>query len=315
MDKKVFCEQCDTKVNYYYDMEEVTMEVKDLEITLNVQVPKCIKCKSEVFAVKEDSTSQDLFFDEYKRTKGLVSKSDIELIRKNLKISQRDLSRLLGLGEITITRYELGSIPSKANSMMIESLNERSTVKKYYTQNYDLITKKGQLSIQLYLENTDPIKYTGNRQYSIIKFSQLTAYIINLFNNNDEKVYITKLNKLLFYVDFNFFRKFGVSITGSKYIKMSYGPVPSKFDYKYDMNPLLITNQSDENIYYDLIKDIEYTELSDEEQTIAQAVYKRFIGFNGKYISNASHMEEAWLETEKGKEISYDLSKNLKITV
>ncbi len=315
MDKKVFCEHCDTLVTYYYDTEEVKREVKDLTITLTVPVPKCIKCKKEVFALKEDTIAQDLFFREYKKQKGLIQQDEIESIRKKLKISQRDLSKLLGLGEITIARYELGSIPTKANSMMIESLSDRNNIKKFFTTNSNFITKKGKKAIQLYLENTDPSKYTGNRQYNIDKFSQLTAFIIELFNKNSEKVYVTKLNKLMFYTDFNFYKKFGVSITGSKYIKMSYGPVPHKFDYKYDMNPLLNTIQYDKNIQYDLIGKIEYTELTEEEKIIAEAVYKRFIGFNGKYISNASHMEEAWLETKQGEIISYDYSQNLKITV
>lgn len=315
MDKKVFCEHCDTKMNYYNDVEEVTKEVKDLNITLVVQVPKCIKCKNEVFAIQEDTITQDLFFDEYRRQKGLINQKGIESIRKILGVSQRDLSKLLGLGEITIARYELGSIPTKANSMIIESLRDRNTLKNYFKGNINSLTEKGQKAIQLYLEETDSIKYTGNRQYSISKFSQLTAYFIELFNKNKEIVYVTKLNKLMFYTDFNFFKKMGVSITGSKYIRMSYGPVPSKFDYKYDMNPFLTTDDVDGIIQYILNSEVEYVDLSDDEKTIAEAVYKRFIGFNGKYVSNASHMEEAWLQTEKGKEISYDLSKNLKITV
>lgn len=315
MDKLVYCEHCEKKVNYYVDTELATREVKDLEITLSVPVPKCIKCNNEVFSLEEDTIAQDLFFREYKKQKGLIQTEEIELIRNGMNLSQRDFSRLLGFGEITISRYETGSIPTKSNSLMIESAKERLTVERLFNENKEMISPKGQQAIQSYLEKTDPIKYTGNRQYSIEKFNQLTAFFIDLFHKNNERVYTTKLNKLLFYTDFNFFRKFGASITGSKYIKLSYGPVPSHYDFKYDMNPLIITICENDSISYNVKEEIQYPDLSSDELKIAEAVYKRFIECNCLYVSNASHNEEAWINTEQGKEISYELSNKLKITV
>ncbi|MCK5732088.1 MAG: DUF4065 domain-containing protein [Tenericutes bacterium] len=315
MKKLVYCETCDKKLNYYTEQTTITRKVKDLEITLKVPVPKCIECKNEVFSMEEDSVAQDLFFEEYKNQRGLIQIKEITELRAKLKISQRDLSRLLGLGEITITRYELGSIPSKANSMMIESLQSRQNLINFYGENTDIVSKKGQKSIQMYLDKSDPIKYTGNRQYSKDKFNELTAFLVNLFNKNNETVYTTKLNKLLFYTEFNFFRTFNKSITGSKYLKFSYGPVPSKYEFKYDMNPYLESKQLRDSITYKLIEEPSYSQLSKYEMTLAEAVYNRFIDCNGTYISNASHQEDAWSITEKGQPISYELSEGLNITI
>lgn len=315
MNEKVFCEQCDKQVTYYKNGEIVTREVKDLSITLKVQVPRCIKCKQEVFAMEVEEEVQKQFFDEYRRLKGLVFVEEIIEIRTKLGISQRDLARLLGLGEITITRYELGSLPSKSSSMIIQSLRERENIQNLYQNNIDSITKKGRTLIQSYLDNTDPIKFTGNVQYSKEKFSQLTAFFVKLFKINDEPFFVTKLNKLMFYTDFNYHKKMGLSITGSKYCKLSYGPVPSYYSFKYDMNPYLETVNTEEHVTYVLNQEVEYTELSEEELVIAEAVYKYFLGKNGKYISKASHEEDAWRNTIDGEDISYDLSETLKITV
>jgi len=262
-----------------------------------------------------DSEVQQMFFDEYCIIKGLILIKEILDIRNKLGVSQRDLARLVGLGDITITRYELGSIPTKSSSTIIQSLEDRNNVVTMFKSNKDRITKKGTKSIQLYLEKTDPIKYTGNRQYSKEKFSQLTALFISLFKNNDEKMFVTKLNKLLFYADFNYFKKIGESITGSKYQKLSYGPVPKSYTFKYDMNPYLSTISTEEKVDYVLNETVEYDELNADEITIAEAVFNYFKGKNGKYISNVSYLEEAWLKTEEGCDISYDMSNTLKITV
>lgn len=315
MNEKVFCEHCDERTNYYKNTEEVTRKVKDLDITLKVQVPRCLKCEKEVSALDVDSEVQQMFFNEYRTTKGLILVDEIIESRNILGISQRDLARLVGLGEITISRYELGSIPTKSSSMIIQSLKERNNVSSLLKSNSEKISKKGLKAIQLYLDKTDPVKYTGNRQYSKEKFSQLTAFLIELFNKNDEKVFVTKLNKLLFYIDFNYFKKIGISITGSKYQKLSYGPVPKSYSFKYDMNPYLSTISTDESVNYILNEKVKYDMLDSAEMIIAEAVYNYFIDKNGKYISNASHEEDAWLKTEEGEDISYEMSNTLKITV
>ena len=39
----------------------------------------------------------------------------------------------------------------------------------------------------------------------------------------------TKLNKLLFYVDFLFYKHNAVSFTGAAYRRLQYGPVPAEY--------------------------------------------------------------------------------------
>lgn len=46
-------------------------------------------------------------------------------------------------------------------------------------------------------------------------------------NSDEESFGITKLNKMLYYSDFEHFKKFGRPIIGDRYVKMKRGPVPS----------------------------------------------------------------------------------------
>jgi hypothetical protein len=57
------------------------------------------------------------------------------------------------------------------------------------------------------------------------KMKELILYI-SKHSMQDEKFGTTKLNKLLFYCDFEAFRKFGKAITGKEYQKLDEGPAP-----------------------------------------------------------------------------------------
>jgi hypothetical protein len=50
-----------------------------------------------------------------------------------------------------------------------------------------------------------------------------------VFFVNQIPSYKTKMNKLLFYADFDYFRDYGVSIIGTKYNAIPYGHVPNMY--------------------------------------------------------------------------------------
>ena len=58
------------------------------------------------------------------------------------------------------------------------------------------------------------------------KYINSLLYFISQCNN--EKLGITKLNKLFYYLDFISYRDRGDSITGEKYIRLPMGPYASK---------------------------------------------------------------------------------------
>lgn len=56
-------------------------------------------------------------------------------------------------------------------------------------------------------------------------YKNAVLYFIKYCNN--QYLHVTKLNKLLYYLDFVYFRDHRKSITGDLYIHQEYGPVPS----------------------------------------------------------------------------------------
>ena len=59
-------------------------------------------------------------------------------------------------------------------------------------------------------------------------YKNSVLYFIKYCNN--KYLHATKLNKLLYYLDFIYFRDHKKSVTGDIYIHQGYGPVPSRVD-------------------------------------------------------------------------------------
>ena len=114
------------------------------------------------------------------------------------------------------------------------------------------------------------------------KLQNLISYIAS-----KTKLYLTSLNKYLWFIDIISYNKRAVSITGLIYVHEKYGPVIinrkyeeiSKLDNKYK-------REDKENLF---------SNKSVEE------------------ISNLSHQELAWKNTKRFQKISFEYANNLKL--
>lgn len=313
--KKVYCSQCDDKVDYVVSLEEITQKVKEKEYTLVSKVPRCIHCQNELFVEEIDSEVQQMFFDLYRQDHQLPTVNEIVTTRKELDLNQRDFSRLLGFGEITISRYELGSIPNSSSSILIKNVLDPTILKKLYQDNKEKLSLDGQTNIEKYLQKHDDLSYTGNTKFNSRKLYEVVHRFALLADQHHEIMYPTKMNKLLFYADFNSFSLRGKGITGSIYLKFEHGPVPQYYDYHYYMNSYIEMIIKEERT---LIKanDVQYESVLDPaEIAITNAVYSYFSKHNGAAISKLSHDEEAYRATKDGTKISYHFANQLLIKV
>lgn len=314
MKEKAFCPSCDKKQDFFIKQEELTRKVKDQSYTLTVKVAHCAVCDEEVYVKEISDQLQQDFFDAYRKDNGLLTVEEIVNIRKNLGLTQRDFSRLLGFGEITISRYELGSLPSKNNAYAIQKIQDNKYLKDKYEQNHHLMSAEGQNEIETYLNmisNTN-----GKVKYSKDKFFELTYLFIKEAEANHESMTETKLNKLLFYADFNHYLKFGKGITGSKYTKLHYGPVPNYSQLKYSMNPYISFFKTDTDYtQIDIIKEPSNWHLNEVEKNIVKVIYTYFKNKSAKAITDISHQESAWSDAKLFNDISYEYAKDLNIKV
>lgn len=124
--------------------------------------------------------------------------------------------------------------------------------------------------------------------------------------------------KLLFYADFLHYKKNVLSISGVPYVRFQYGPVPKDYEFllasfekcgiierDYNiMNDYTIINTKAKQKFDDSL-------FTDDEIKTMEYVENYFKHYGSKKISEFSHEEDAWKNTEPGEIISYDYADTL----
>ena len=140
---KLFCDKCDDFVEYNIEsIQESRNILNQEEIEINAKVAVCKNCKEKLFNEKLDMENQKRAFDKFREKKNILSVKEIKDIRKKYKLTQKEISRLLGWGEITYHRYEKGSLPDQTHNNQLRLIKEPSNVKILLENNSDNLSSK-----------------------------------------------------------------------------------------------------------------------------------------------------------------------------
>lgn len=92
--------------------EKVEKLVKDDIVEYIENYYRCYKYETENIFMTGNMWNKSLLnrIDEYRTKNNLLTSIEIKQIRNKYKVTQAELSFLLGLGEVTITRYETKQI-------------------------------------------------------------------------------------------------------------------------------------------------------------------------------------------------------------
>jgi uncharacterized phage-associated protein len=125
-----------------------------------------------------------------------------------------------------------------------------------------------------------------------------------------ENLGITKLWKLIYFIDVAFLRETGASLTGSEYIKYDHGPVPSRGEKRLknlDKEGRVLVKAEDHGSYrqnHVFTVDEEAPAFHTEEQQMIDAVCLRYGRKTATYLSEVSHDEPAWIHAGKLQKLS-----------
>lgn len=143
--------------------------------------------------------------------------------------------------------------------------------------------------------------------------------LLIISNYNNEHLTKTKLQKLLYFCDFECYRLTGQSITDSKYVKNHYGPMIGQLD------EILATLNEEGCLeirqvqhkhgtgyrtkFFSQVDDLDAIKqnLTDLEQSIIQTQNRRFEDYTTEQIKEFSHHDFPYLATEKKEIIDYEL--------
>jgi len=134
------------KDNIIIKTEKVKVKVKDLEIEYLEKFAIDKTTEEEVFVRDIEIENDIVLYDIYKKEKGLLTSYEIKSIREKYGLSQTDFSKIIGLGAITLHRYENGTIQTEANNSIIEFCKKPSNMLDFIVKNGekldDIVYKK-----------------------------------------------------------------------------------------------------------------------------------------------------------------------------
>lgn len=125
-----------------------------------------------------------------------------------------------------------------------------------------------------------------------------------------------KLMKLLYYFDFDFFEKYGRSVTGDVYLRFENGPVPrmaEKFLKQMDGKDIKISKRKVADGYKDrqhiqALSEFDVNVFDKEEIVLLEELASKWERFSGAEMKSATHGEAPWIATGPNDVIDYNLA-------
>ena len=200
-------------------------------------------------------------------------------------ITQSDLAKKLKVSQPMVHKYE-------DNEYQGVSLDVLSKVAKTLGVSLNLETFRQQ---GIY-------RYDAKRQEEAILF----------FGQQINNTYLgrTKLNKLLYYTDYEWIRNKGASITGETYVAMQFGPVPKHIKETLErlekaqairVEKAKIGNYDQDR--YVILREPDLSVFTSEEVAHLNSVARRFESWTAKQMSDLTHEDYPWQSARLGEEI------------
>jgi len=291
---ELLCGKCRKRVSYHISKRPAKAIIKDVGIEYEEYYGICDECKNEIYVPGLDDRNEETIEDKYREVKGLITVPEITAILTKYNIDKRPLSKLLGFGELTITRYLDGQLPSKKYSdILFEILNDEQRLKEYVIKNKDMVSSITINKVTQAIENYEEEKKVNNSA------ERIALYIIN----SRKEITNLLLQKVLYYI-----KAISVLLEGTTIIlepceAWKFGPVfPSVYEkYKDFGKQEIFINISDE--YVDGL-------LSEKEKMITNFVLNTFGIYNAWFLKDLTHCEEPWRAAREGLDDN-DASRNL----
>jgi putative zinc finger/helix-turn-helix YgiT family protein len=338
------CETCGPVGGTRVERREESYPVNGEDTTVSAHIRVCCQCGQDLFDRNLDSKNLQTAFDLYRRRHNIISPLKIRAMRERYGLSQRSLGALLGWGEVTIHRYEHGSLPDDAHNQVLQFIEDPFNM-QYISDRYGYRLRKATLGrlterlsellnqqtadkvVQVLMQSANPKKvdiFTGFRKFKPEALMEMIVF----FASKPAGVWKTKLNKLLWYSDFIHYRYHSLSISGATYVHLPYGPVPDSYtvylgtlcesrtlniqevDFGFDRNGEQVTGEKLVSA-----RPPRADALPPTAFPVLEAVHSYFEKAGSSGITKISHEEVGYAAARPGEPISYGSADDLKVNI
>jgi transcriptional regulator with XRE-family HTH domain len=232
-------------------------------------------------------------------------------LRKIKGFSQKELAISVSISRPSLAQIELGNrsvdIMELQNLSIVLGFSLDEFMSKDFAISQDVESKVETKTPKINERISVP-------SLQVNKFKNVLLYILERCAGKPN-VGETVLYKLLYFSDYNYYELYEDHLTGAKYRKLPFGPVPQKLDTI--INQMIDAGQLQrikteyhgypQTRYLPLIK-ANLTELKASEKEIIDRVIEQMSDWSASAISNYSHKDMPWLASKEGEEINYELA-------
>lgn len=279
-----FCEVCLDDKHYIVKEEEKVDYARGKEIKYIHKSAYCTDCNNPMYIPELNDENLENLYSKIREVDEIISIEDINRILTKYNIGKRPLSLLLGWGEVTITRYLDGDLPTKNYSdklkLILDDINEMNKI---------LETNKEKISEVAYKKCSKRIKELQNSESAITielsKIDMVAKYIIIKCG----EITPLALQKLLYYSQ-AIYKLFTDSYLFEEDCEAwVHGPVYRGVYEEYRKHGKSVIEIEEDEILLDEI-----------EEHIVNSVIRHFGCYSAKTLEEMTHLENPWIFTRKG---------------
>ncbi len=235
----------------------------------------------------------------------------ISELRKIKGFSQEDLAKLINISRPSLAQIELGNRSVNILEFQNLSLVLGFSLDDFMSSEFNTIPDNEKAVTEKTKKSVERI---SSRPLIVNKFKNVLLYILEKCAGKPN-VGETVLYKLLYFADFNYYELYEEHLTGAKYRKLPYGPVPQKLENI--INQMIEKGQLQrvktqymgfpQTRYLPLVK-ADLTELKASEKETIDKIIEQMSDWSASAISNYSHKDIPWLASKEGEDINFELA-------
>ena len=269
---------------------------------------------AEIFEREIEIENDERLYDIYKKQNHLLTSLEIKKIRKKYGLTQKEYALVIGVGEITVHRFEKGSIQTDAVDAIMKLSDDPDNMAFLLLQNreniplqlYDFLSKrveelqtlKKHAIVDITKIDSSNLEWQGSTaivvaQNIIKKYNDKVNKLVQKYELIPEYITNLKLQKLLYYVQAISLLCFGKQAYSEKIYAWAYGPVIEEVYQQY-------------RDYH--AREIEINQkvgkLSSGLSKIIDEVVEHYGSFEANKLIDFTHEEDPWKNASRNAEIT-----------
>ena len=235
--------------------------------------------------------------------------TNIRKERKNLKISQNELAKILD-----VSRPAVGAIEKGTRKVTAEELIKLSKAFSVSVDQLLGLSIKSKVVLEKSVKKKRDVQKERINvpQRNIRKFKEVFLYILREVGMRPN-VGETVIYKLMYFIDFDYYEKYEEQLIGARYIKNTYGPTPMEF--QEIVKEMINENEIEKiNVNYHGFTQKKYIpkrdpnleELTAREMELITDVLDRLAHKSAKQLTDYSHNDIPYMTTGDNEIIEYE---------